>query len=79
MDPHDPDPTLLSGLRHYAKDHPRRGFGPRITTPAQKAGQSIMRKCNAFGAKKDFGRHSAAAQRPRQLHRTADGNRGCAH
>ena len=60
LDPHDPDATLRSWLRHYAKDHPRRGFGPRITTPAQKAGQSITRKCNAFGAKKGFECHSAA-------------------
>lgn len=37
------------------------GFRPaRITAPAQKAGQSITRKCNAFGAKKGFECHSAA-------------------
>jgi hypothetical protein len=35
-------------------------FGPRITTPAQKAGQSITRKCNAFGANKGFECHNAA-------------------
>ena len=77
MDSHDPDRTLLSGLRHYAKDHPRRGFGPRITTPAQKPGQSIMRKCNAFGAKRASDAIAPPAQSPRQLHRTADRNRGC--
>jgi hypothetical protein len=49
--PHDPDATLRSRLRH---------FGPRITTPAQKAGQSITRKCNAYGANKGFKCHSGA-------------------
>jgi hypothetical protein len=29
-------------------------FGPLITTPAQKAGQSNSRKRNAFGADKGF-------------------------
>jgi hypothetical protein len=47
--PPDPDATLRSWLRH---------FGPRITTPVQKAGQSITRKCNAFGANKGFECHS---------------------
>ncbi len=58
---YDPDTTLRSWLRHYAKVHPRDvGFGPRITTLAQKAGQSITRKCNAFGANKGFECHSTA-------------------
>jgi hypothetical protein len=68
--PHDPDATLRPLLSQYAKDHRRRGFDPRIRTPAQKARQSIPKKCNAFGAKKGFECPSAApAQRPRQLHR----------
>jgi hypothetical protein len=45
--PHDPDATLRSWLRH---------FGSGITTPVHKAGQSITRKCNAFGANKGFER-----------------------
>lgn len=49
------DATLRSWLRH---------FGPRITTPAQKAGQSITRKCNAFGANKGFGCHGSPAAPP---------------
>jgi len=43
--PHDPVAALRSWLRH---------FGPRTTTPAQNPGQSITRKCNAFGANKGF-------------------------
>ena len=40
-----------------------RGFGPRITTRAQKAGQSIMRRFNAFGATKGVTCPSAAGAR----------------
>jgi hypothetical protein len=40
-----------------------RGFGPRITTPVQKAGQSIMRQFNAFGARTGFECPSAGGAR----------------
>lgn len=42
-------PATRAAVRHM-----QRVFGPRITTPAQKAGQSIMSQFNAFGAKKGF-------------------------
>jgi hypothetical protein len=58
-----PAGSLRAWRRHYAKDHLRRGFGPRITTPAQKAGQSIMRQFNAFGARAGIECPSAAGAR----------------
>lgn len=37
------------------------GSDLRITTPVLKAGQSITKRCNAFGAKNGFEYRSAAA------------------
>jgi hypothetical protein len=48
---------LRSRLRHQGPS--TTGVGPRITTPAQKAGQSITIDHNAFGVTKGFTCHSA--------------------
>jgi hypothetical protein len=66
-----PSATRLSGPPHTIRTPrcglgattprtiPDAGCGPRITTHTRKAGQSITRKYNAFGAKEGSGRHSA--------------------
>ncbi len=71
MTSEDPDAALRDWLRAYAKDHPRRGSGPLTTTPVVRAGTSITKRFNGFGATKDYvyrsgDGESAAAVRPRR-------------
>jgi hypothetical protein len=58
------------------------GFGARITTPAQKAGQSMMSQPNAFGAMTGFDCHNAAGPQslsPGTHHWTGLVHRGPVH
>jgi hypothetical protein len=59
--PDDPDAALRDWLRSYAKDHPRRGFRPAYHDARGEGWQVNHKKSNAFGAKRDFGYHSADA------------------
>jgi putative transposase len=50
----DPDAALGSGCVPTPRIIPAAGSGPPTTTPGLKAGPSITRRSNAFGATKDY-------------------------